>query len=88
MRDVFAPVAFGVPCRFITSLLDTRNELEESAGVLFTQVERYRVAFAHDTHIPSGGQLQRGDKLYNVTTIREAKTNDAQVMVFVTRARD
>ena len=35
---VFAPVADNVPCRFITSLLDTRNELEDSTGGLFTQV--------------------------------------------------
>ena len=85
---VFAPVADNVPCRFITSLLDTRNELEDSTGGLFTQVERYRVAFAHDAQIPSAGQLRRDGKTYQILTIREAKTDDAQVMVFVTRVRE
>ena len=66
---VFAPVADNVPCRFITSLLDTRNELEDSTGGLFTQVERYRVAFAHDAQIPSAGQLRRDGKTYQILTI-------------------
>ena len=87
-QPVFAPIADDVPCRFITSLLDTRNELEDSIGGLFTQVERYRVAFAHDAVIPSAGMLKRDGKSYPILTIREAKTDDAQVMVFVTRVRE
>ena len=85
---VFQTINSDVPCRFITSLLDTRVQLEPIAGAVVVELERYRVAFAHDVVIPSAGRLVRGQHVFEIVNIREGKTDDAQAMVFVTRVRD
>ena len=86
---VFAPVADNVPCRFITSLAGHAQRTGRlNRRPVHAGRKRYRVAFAHDAQIPSAGQLRRDGKTYQILTIREAKTDDAQVMVFVTRVRE
>lgn len=86
--EVFQLVQEDVPCRFMTSLLDTRVALETIGGVAVTDVERYRVAFSHGTNIPSAGRLIRDGEVFEIVNIRENKADDAQVMVFVTRVRE
>ena len=87
-EEVFLPIQENVPCRFLTSPLDTRVALETIGGVAVTDLERYAVALPFGTFVPSAGRLIRGGETFEIVNIRESKTDDAQARVLVTRVRE